>query len=155
MIHYIKNLVNNIDPIRVYEECIVSRVPIRRQGLFGSLNPVRSCCNLVKSWQILYKCVQEEPTALTFNYIIQFLKRSRQTYNTTDLSNQTSYKPSVSYKNSIFKISQCHHQTITTHNTSCNIDHITIRYHKSTLKLRKRCITYTNHFNKIFTSWLS
>ena len=66
-------------------------------------------------------------------------------------------KPHISLQqpiNIFINFSQWHHQIITMCNVSCNIDCITIHYHIITLKLRKRYLTYTNHFNNSSLSQL-
>ena len=57
---YIRIWLRILTLLGVHEKCIVSQVPVRRLGLVRSLNHVRS-------WWIIYKCMQEEPTALTCN----------------------------------------------------------------------------------------
>ena len=69
----------------VYEECIVSWVPITRLGLFRRLNPIRSCFNVVRIWWIIYKFLQEEDISLTCNNTISVLHKNKNTYNTFTL----------------------------------------------------------------------
>ena len=58
----------------------MSWVHVRRLGLFRSLNPIKRFFNTIRSWWIIYKCVQEEPTALTCNFTISS-SRNKYTYN--------------------------------------------------------------------------
>ena len=137
----------------VYEECIVSRVLVRRLGLVRSLNPIRI-------WWNIYDYMQEEPSALTCNYTLKFFTRidihtmlcyycTLQSFwfNKLDLP---SYKPSVAYRKSSHKLTRYHNQSITTHISirivSCIVHNIHI---SCTLTSQVELFMYTNKLIKL------
>ena len=125
-----------------------------------------SCFNFVRSWWIIYKCLKEEPTALTCNYTIKLFKRidihtilvhccTLQPFylHIIDLS---SYKPLVAYKKASLRLTQVHQQRVTTHHMSCIIYCINIISYFSYLSLpmnfKKDILSYTKHISKFSIS---